>query len=413
MLKGPIARATIRTSFVLGLRLVVQAGTLLLVARMLGPEQFGAFAGVAALAVLLGTLASLGSNLVLLGAMSKDLAQRDEILLWAIPATLVCGAVLLAVFIAISQTILSAANLSWLALLAIGSAEIWLQPLFTLVATEHHAQGRIARSQLLHVIPLALRMFLAMAILLLAPENSLTIYALGYCLASLLPLTITLLSPLTSWPRIQLWRFPQLKELKDAAGFAALNITNLGPSELDKTLAARLLPMADAGLYSAAARAIGAVVLPVVAMLLSALPRLFSEGSTANQQSSKLIHWIFTVTILYSLFVAGLLWLLAPMFEWIFGEAYEGISDTVRLLCFAVPGLALRLAAGNVLMALGKPWVRVGFELMGIALLLISSFILTGQLGSLGMPLAWAFAEFIMAGTGWWLVYISKKHHKN
>lgn len=404
MLKGPIARATIRTSFVLGLRLVVQAGTLLLVARMLGPEQFGAFAGVAALAVLLGTLASLGSNLVLLGAMSKDLAQRDEILLWAIPTTLVCGAVMLAVFIAISQTALSAANLSWQALLAIGSAEVWLQPLFTLVATEHHAQGRIARSQLLHVIPLALRMFLAMAILLLAPENSLTIYALGYCLASLLPLTITLLSPLTSWPRIQLWRFPQLKELKDAAGFAALNITNLGPSELDKTLAARLLPMADAGLYSAAARAIGAVVLPVVAMLLSALPRLFSEGSTANQQSSKLIYWIFTVTILYSLFVAGLLWILAPMFDWVFGEAYKGISDTVRLLCFAVPGLALRLAAGNVLMALGKPWVRVGFELIGIALLLISSFILTGQLGSLGMPLAWAGSELVMAVFGW--IYI-------
>ncbi len=405
MLKGPIARATMRTSFVLGLRLVVQAGTLLLVARMLGPEQFGGFAGVAALAVLLGTLASIGSNLVLLGAMSKDTAQRDQILSWAIPATLVCGAILLTMFIAISQTVLSAANLSWLALLAIGSTEIWLQPLFTLVATEHHAQGRIARSQLLHVIPLALRMILAIAILLLAPENSLTIYALGYCLASLLPLTITLLSRQISWPSVSLWRFPQLEELKDAAGFAVLNITNLGPSELDKTLAARLLPMADAGLYSAAARAISAVVLPVVAMLLSALPRLFREGSTANQQSSKLTHWIFTTTILYSLFVTGLLWLFAPMFDWIFGGAYEGISDTARILCFAVPGLALRLAAGNVLMALGRPWVRVGFELMGIALLLISSFILTGKLGSLGMPLAWAGSELVIAAIGWFYIY--------
>jgi len=51
--KGPIARGTVRTSVVLGLRLVVQAGTLLIVARMLGPGAFGVFAGVAALAVLL------------------------------------------------------------------------------------------------------------------------------------------------------------------------------------------------------------------------------------------------------------------------------------------------------------------------------------------------------------------------
>ena len=43
---GPIARGTIRTTFVLGLRLLVQAGTLLIVARMLGPDQFGAFASV-------------------------------------------------------------------------------------------------------------------------------------------------------------------------------------------------------------------------------------------------------------------------------------------------------------------------------------------------------------------------------
>ena len=63
-MQGPIARGTIRTSFVLGLRLLVQADMLLIVARMLGPHQFGAFAGVAALAVILGTLLTFGIHLV-------------------------------------------------------------------------------------------------------------------------------------------------------------------------------------------------------------------------------------------------------------------------------------------------------------------------------------------------------------
>lgn len=39
--KGPIARGTVRTSAVLGLRLLVQAGTLLLVAWLLGPRTCG------------------------------------------------------------------------------------------------------------------------------------------------------------------------------------------------------------------------------------------------------------------------------------------------------------------------------------------------------------------------------------
>ena len=53
-LSGPIAQSTLKTTAVLGVRLFVQAGTLLIVARMLGPEQFGVFVGVAALAVMLG-----------------------------------------------------------------------------------------------------------------------------------------------------------------------------------------------------------------------------------------------------------------------------------------------------------------------------------------------------------------------
>ena len=95
MLNGPIARATIRTSFVLGLRLIVQAGTLLLVARMLGPEQFGAFAGVAALAMLLGVLASFGTTWILLSELTNSLKQRSPVLAYALPTTLICGIFLL------------------------------------------------------------------------------------------------------------------------------------------------------------------------------------------------------------------------------------------------------------------------------------------------------------------------------
>jgi len=399
---GPIARSTIKTSFVLGLRLVVQAGTLLLVARMLGPEPFGAFAGIAALAVLLGALASLGSNLVLLGAMSNDPALRDQILPWAIPTTLLSGAILLTLFLAICKTLLGTTGASLLVLLTIGITEMWFQPLFSLATTEQHARGRVAHSQLLQIIPLALRMVLALTLLLSSPAHPLDSYAMGYGLASLLPLTV--LAHNSSWPGIRQWRLPGYAELKNTAGFAALNITNMGPAELDKTLAARLLPMAEAGVYSAAARAIGAVVLPVSAMLLSALPRLFREGSKP-QQSKRLAKWIFSATVLYSLFIAGLLWLTAPAFNVIFGDKYTGIAETVQLLCLAVPALALRQAAGNVLMAYGKPWLRAGFELFGITLLLSLAVAFTSQLGPTGMPLALAGSELAMAAIGWGYVW--------
>ena len=80
MLKGPVALGTIRTSFVLALRLFIQAGTLLLVARMLGPKEFGAFAGISSLAVLLGALSTFGTNMVLFGEISKESTKRNQVL---------------------------------------------------------------------------------------------------------------------------------------------------------------------------------------------------------------------------------------------------------------------------------------------------------------------------------------------
>ena len=98
---GPIAKSTIQTSFVLGLRLLIQAGTLLLVARMLGPNEFGIFAGVAALAVLIGTFSTFGTHLVLLGEMSKDPHQREHILSYAVPTTLIGGSLLFVLYLCI------------------------------------------------------------------------------------------------------------------------------------------------------------------------------------------------------------------------------------------------------------------------------------------------------------------------
>lgn len=399
--QGPIAKGTIRTTFVLGLRLLVQAGTLLLVARMLGPQQFGAFAGIAALAVMLGAFASFGTNVVLLGEVSKAPGRREEVLKYAVPTTLSCGGILLVAYLLICTLVLREAGVPMMVLLAIGISEIWLQPLFGLPAAEHLALGRIARSQMLATLPLLLRLAAAGAVFLVRPNDPLALYAYGYLVASAVALTFASATMPAPWPRLATWRVPDKKELRDAAGYAALNITATTPAELDKTLATKLLPLGSAGLYAAGARVIGAATLPVIAMMLSALPRLFREGEDQPYRTRKLVLKILAVTSLYSFALAVLLWLLAPTFVWIFGTRYAGVQHTIHWLCLAVPGMALRMAAGCILMALGRPWIRVGFEVAGLVVLVVAALLLTVRFGMAGMPLALACSEWMMALIGW------------
>jgi O-antigen/teichoic acid export membrane protein len=395
-----IASTTLRTSVVLAVRLGVQAGTLLVVTRLLGPEKFGAFAGVAALAVLLGALSSWGSHLVLLREMSRSPASGDAVLPFALGATLTCGSLLLLLFLACAESFLSATQIGLAVLLAIGAAEFWLQPMLLLAATDLLARGNIASSQLLQTLPLALRLAGAALIAMCALARPLEAYALVYVAASVCALLVGMRSLARPWPSPARWRLPTRQEWREAGGFAVLNITAAGPAELDKTLALRLLPLPVAGLYAASARVVGAATLPVVAMMLSALPRLFRRDAAQPQGTARLLRWIFAAAFGYSMVLTVALWLAAPLVEWLFGARYTGMRHMLQWQCLAVPGLALRIAAGSALMALGHPWMRAGFELAGLAVLAIAAVLLTARYGATGMPMALAASEWGMAILG-------------
>jgi len=398
--RGPIALATLRTSLILGIRLAMQAGTLLLVARVLGPERFGEFAGVAALAVVIGTLSSFGTNLVFLGEMSKEPGRRMHVLAYALPTTLLCGTLLLAVYLLFAGVCLSASGVSLMVLLAIGAAEILLQPLFAFLSNEHLAMERIARSQVVISLPLVMRLLAASLVFMVDAADPLAAFSFGYLIASAIALSLATATSSAPWPTLRDWRLPSRSELHQSSGYAALAFTACGPGEIDKTLAAVLLTPSSSGLYAAGTRVIGAVTLPVIAMLLSALPRLFREGHTQPRETTRLLRWILVAALLYSALITAVLWLAAPVFMGLFGPGYEGISQMIQWLCLAVPGMALRIAAGSMLMALGRPWMRAGFEIAGVIVLLVCSLMLTGRLGGTGMAVALACAEWTMAALG-------------
>lgn len=391
-----LARATLGTSAVFTVRLLMQIGTLLLVARLLGAEGYGAFAGVAALAMLLGTLSTFGTHFVLLAEVSRDPSRSTAIVPYAVTTTLVCSGGLMGLYLLIALTLLEGAGISIGALLALGIAELLLQPLLTLPCAQHHGRGRIVTAQLLTTAPLALRLLAAAAVWLLQPADPLPPYAYGYLAASAVALIVATLSTPGAWPPLSHWRLPRLRELRQASGYAVLSITATSPAELDKTLALRLLPPSAAGVYAAATRVVGALTLPVIAMLLAAMPRLIRE----HRANTALLRWLFAVTLGYSVMLAAALWFAAPLFVWLFGSLYQDLDRTIRWLCLAVPGMALRITAGSVLMSMDLPWMRVGFELAGLGTLAVAATVLAPRFGLPGMSMALACAEWLMALVG-------------
>ena len=109
-----------------------------------------------------------------------------------------------------------------------------------------------------------------------------------------------------------------------------------------------------------------------------------------------------------------------PFARWLFLAV---VFTCVMLLAFALLGSfgrrsAVRaelksMAAGSALMALGKPWMRVGFEITGLAILMVAASILTTYVGAEGMPLALACSEWGMAAIGLALITREMMSPKN
>lgn len=401
---GPITESTMRTSFVLGIRLLIQTGTLLLVARLLGAGDYGLFAGIAALAVLIGTFSTFGTHLVLLAEVSKSPALCTQILSYAVPTTLIFGCGLFLLYIVICSLLFYSLHPSLIVIICIGLTEIILLPLFLLSTIEELALGKTAQSQLLVIFPLALRTFAVGIVLFVDSFEPLILFSWLYLGSALIALYCRKLFKPNAWLRPKDWRLANKQELKNSAGYAALALTAAGPNELDKVVAVKLLPLGMSGLYIAASRVIGAATLPVTALLLSALPRLFRAHT--ELQSKRLNYWILVSVLIYGIILSGALWWLAPWVEWLFGHKYLDMAEILQWLCWVIPALALRISLVNILMTMDKPWVRAGIEIFGVLALFISTIILYPLFGILGMVIALALSECGMVGIGYY--YINK-----
>lgn len=396
--QGPIGRATVRTSAVLALKLLAQAVSLILLAYLLGPSLFGTYAALASLAALFGGVATFGTHVTLLRDLTRSPESRDSSLSRAIGTTCFCGSILLAVYLAVALLLFQRLPASATVIACLGLSEILVQPLLLLSTAQRHANGRIALSQLFLTLPVLMRMLLLAALWAADVANPLPLYVAGHLIVVVLSTTISVLTLEARWPKPSAWRLVDHTEWRTTAGFALVTTTAQGPAEADKILAAKMLQLGDAGLYTAAARVVGASVIPVLSLMVSALPRLFHRS---DRERPRLMKWIFGASFLYGTAASLLLFTLAPAIGSLFGPAFDGLKGNVELFALAVLPLCLRVAATNILMTQAGPWTRIWTELTGLFMLMLLAVLLTPVWATTGLILAVTLAESLMAVIAW------------
>jgi O-antigen/teichoic acid export membrane protein len=403
--QGKLARSSLSTGAILGGRVAIQALGLLLLVRLFDPSMYGRLASAGTLAVLLGLLPPFGSGFVLMARAPQGPDAAPDVWRYAWPMTLVLGALLALAYIPMARIVAGNQTLPVGVLSLLAVTEILAMPLVSLASFALQSRERVPLSQVVQSLPFALRAVALLPCFLVPVAMRLSAYALSQCIATIVALAISFAVTRRHFDTRGRARLPTRHELGNGATYASMHIVAANATELDKVFALRLIGAHDTGVYALASRILVAMMMPINAMLLAAQPRLFGHAHSPSDAGHRLIGMVGKSAGAWGVLASLLLLALSAIVPMVFGPEYAPSARIMRWMALIAPLMGLRMAAGTVLVTLGRPLDRLTFELAGILVMIGSLLAIGGALGSSGVVLAVGIAESVMLAIGGSMVF--------
>ena len=314
-----------------GLKVIVQAGYFVLIARALGPGEYGAFVGVTALISILAPFSGFGMGHLLVKNVARD--KKLFPVYWgnSLFTSVISGLMLVVVVLGIARLVLPA---------SIGLPLIFLICLSDLVfvkGSDIGAQAFQAVDQLQftakwNVLPNLLRLIGAAIVFLVWGRTTAMTWAWFYLGSTVISSAITVVftTARLGAPKLALSQIP--KDLKEGfyfgAGLSAQTIYN----DIDKTMLARLSTLDATGIYAAAYRLIDVSFTPVRAVLNAAYANFFRHGQNGINASVKYGKHLLVKMIGYSVLAFLVLYFAAPVIPYFLGAEYARTVEALRWL---------------------------------------------------------------------------------
>lgn len=374
-------------------RVVLQAGTLIVLARTLNASGYGALAGTVALFMAIGQFTGLGSGTALVRHIARG-GEPDGRFVATVSACLTSGLVLFAVALPLSMTLLPDV-IPLPALACLAAAEIVAAPSLLPLVHRHLAEEQMFRSSAFGTLAPAARLAAALVVAALGIADITTFAQLYLCILA----TVSALALFVSWPRkTSTERSVSCRQaIREGLPYAVSGFAMTAGSELDKTVLLRVAGEVITGPYAAAYRIANAATLPVSALVLATSPRLFRGPSEDNHRLAAIM---LMAVAAYAVIAATMLWLLAPFAPWLLGQGFISATPLLQALCVVVMTSSLRQYVVALLTTSNRQARRNMIELAGVGLSLLLLAWLVPLFGAYGAIAALAATDLAVIITG-------------
>ena len=407
-----LVRNTVLATGWQGIRVALQALWVVLLARAIGPGDYGSFAGMAGLAAAMGSLTGLGFGMLMVQEASRNHEHFSAAWKRALRMALISGFALWAIYMAVAP-ILFRADMSLWSYAAIGLPELVCFPVTIIAAYAFQLHERMGWSGAMFTLITIGNLTADTAFLFLAPAGALAFYLPFHAVSSILAaacavaIAVRLLAP--SSATFSLSR----RDVREGLGFSLMRIADTGMTSLDKTLVLLLAGGQVAGIYSSAYRLVAVLAMPATSLGAAALPRLFRSHASGNAQGRKsnLVGVLLAATAAYGVAAAVLTYLLSGVLPILFGPAFVQAAQAARWLAISPLLYGLYSLGCNVLVTSHRRTLRILAQACGIALLAGSGLLLIPRFGVKGAVGMLLFAQGVTALLLWLLVRWNRRRN--
>lgn len=356
-----------------------QLATFAILARALGPGEFGLFVQISAVTAVAVQLCGLGASDCLLRRVAREPESYTRLLGHNLLLIGLSGAVLVFGSVAAmsSWTRLTSGpsvEMTTLALLFLGN--VVLVRVILLVETAFLALGRVHAANRAVVGFALARMVTAALACLVFKVSNLADWALWQCGGNLL---YALLGAIWLWP---LGR-PRLIILREELGagllFSSQFVARAVRSNVDLLLIGLFTPIETVGSYGVARRIMDASYLSIDALNRLLYPRLARESRDGLHLALPTAKRALLAALALGATTSLVLFLLAPWLPALFGRDYQELPFFVRCLSGTVILIGAWAAAVDLLGASGRQdaraWILNGANLLGSALIAVVTWL--------------------------------------
>lgn len=367
-------------------RLVIQAVYFILIARHLGPNEYGAFVAVTAAAAIAGPFVGLGYGNLLIKNVSRDHSCFAAYWGNGLLLTVASGSFLTITLVSLSHLLLPS-GIGQLMITLVAASDLIFMKITELAGYSFQARENLRNTAGLNVVTSLSRLVGLLVLLSVSARPTAANWAFVYFATGLgtAILSLTWIGLRYGRGQVALSRIkPELSEgLYFSVSASAFTIY----TDIDKAMLANLATLDAAGIYAAAYRLIDIGFIPVRSILSAAYAGMFRHGCSGLAGTLQYAKRLMLRIAWYPLLASTLLIACAALVPDVLGRDYIRTTEALRWLAVIPLLKTLQFFAADALTGAGFQKIRT-----------------IAQLGSAGLNVGlnlWLIPVYSWRGAAW------------